>query len=116
MNGKIVKRGDSIFVEVVYRQSGHPRDTVLLWKSERVVRDPYRPGFPEDGDAVRDGGIAGGWANYHGEGWTVQFGSNCQAESATERDVPCPKVRKGIETRWHNGEWQKMLKGGWVRA
>lgn len=29
-------------------------------------------------------------------------------------DVPCPKVRKGIETRWHNGRWEKLLRGGWT--
>ena len=27
--------------------------------------------------------------------------------------VPCPKVRAGIETRWHEGHWQKLLKKGW---
>ncbi len=30
--------------------------------------------------------------------------------------IPCPKVRKGIETRWSYGEWQKLLKKGWVSA
>lgn len=30
--------------------------------------------------------------------------------------IPCPKVRKGIETRWH-GHWQKYLQTkGWVAA
>jgi len=31
--------------------------------------------------------------------------------------IPCPKVRKGIETRWEHGNWQKYLKNqGWVTA
>ena len=30
--------------------------------------------------------------------------------------IPCPKVRKGIETRWYNGRWEKLLKSGWVPA
>ena len=31
--------------------------------------------------------------------------------------IPCPKVRKGVETRWNNGRWQKYLKSeGWVTA
>lgn len=33
--------------------------------------------------------------------------------------LPCPKVRKGIETRYHYGQWQKYLKSskrGWVTA
>lgn len=30
-------------------------------------------------------------------------------------DVPCPKVRKGTETRWHLGQWQKYTRrDGWV--
>src|ERR1017187_846501 len=29
--------------------------------------------------------------------------------------IPCPKVRKGIETRWRNSRWEKYLKSeGWV--
>jgi hypothetical protein len=31
--------------------------------------------------------------------------------------IPCPKVRKGIETRWRNSRWEKYLKSeGWVTA
>jgi hypothetical protein len=31
--------------------------------------------------------------------------------------IPCPKVRKGIETRWRNSRWEKYLKSeGWVIA
>ena len=32
------------------------------------------------------------------------------------KPYPCPKVRKGIETRYHYGQWQKLLKSGWVSA
>jgi hypothetical protein len=30
-------------------------------------------------------------------------------------DIPCPKVRSGINTRWngHKGYWEKELKNGW---
>ena len=30
--------------------------------------------------------------------------------------IPVPKVRKGIETRYRNSSWQKLLKTGWVTA
>lgn len=30
--------------------------------------------------------------------------------------IPCPKVRKGIETKWLQGRWAKLLKSGWVSA
>jgi hypothetical protein len=32
-------------------------------------------------------------------------------------DVPRPKVRKGIETRWHNSRWERYTaRGGWIPA
>jgi hypothetical protein len=30
--------------------------------------------------------------------------------------IPCPKTRKGINTRWNNGRWEKELKTGWCKA
>lgn len=33
-----------------------------------------------------------------------------------EKSYPCPKVRKGTETRYHCGRWQKATKKGWVAA
>lgn len=34
------------------------------------------------------------------------------------QDIPCPKVRAGIKTRWNGdkGEWEKELKSGWCVA
>ena len=32
------------------------------------------------------------------------------------KPIPCPKVRKGIETRYKYGKWEKELKSGWVTA
>jgi len=29
-------------------------------------------------------------------------------------DAPRPKVRKGVEVRWNDGAWEKLLKRGWV--
>lgn len=34
-----------------------------------------------------------------------------------EEPIPVPKVRRGIETRYRNGKWEKYLKAqGWVSA
>lgn len=34
--------------------------------------------------------------------------------------IPCPKVRAGVQVRWHHngywGSWEKLLKKGWVSA
>jgi hypothetical protein len=41
-------------------------------------------------------------------------GGETQAAIVYSYDVPCPKVRKGIETRWYQGKWQKYTKArGW---
>jgi hypothetical protein len=31
-------------------------------------------------------------------------------------EIPCPKVRSGINTRYKNGYWEKELKTGWCTA
>lgn len=44
-------------------------------------------------------------------------GGQTQATFQETEDVTCPKVRRGIETRWRDGRWQKYLKtSGWVSA
>lgn len=41
---------------------------------------------------------------------------NTEAVKVEETPVPCPKVRKGIATRWYRGRWEKLLKSGWTIA
>lgn len=41
---------------------------------------------------------------------------NTKAVRVEREPLPCPKVRKGIETRYRDGRWQKLLKKGWVTA
>ena len=57
---------------------------------------------------------------YLGDGiyWNGRLASEMSLEPIVE-PIPCPKVRKGTETRWHkwNGRWEKYLKTqGWVQA
>ena len=56
---------------------------------------------------------------YGGYGPVVRLtnGGQTKAEKIEHIDVPCPKVRKGVQTRWERGHWQKYLKtSGWVAA
>lgn len=50
----------------------------------------------------------------------VRIDPQATAEYIDQWDIPCPPVRKGIETRWHKGAigyWEKYLKTkGWVPA
>ena len=58
-----------------------------------------------------------------GEHWTrplvvrLKDDGRTQAVKQETEDIPCPKVRAGIETRFRNGRWEKWLKAkGWVPA
>ena len=48
--------------------------------------------------------------------YLVDGGKTKSVHTAVE-PVPCPRIRKGIETQWNNGRWEKYLKAnGWVAA
>jgi hypothetical protein len=55
-------------------------------------------------------------------GWGLRFrlaeGGQTLPEHFEKEPIPCPKTRKGIDTRYHYGQWEKYLKsrGGWVAA
>jgi hypothetical protein len=100
MSAKIVKRGDDVFVASTERQYFNPVEYTVLWRVTRVARSPYRPGFPADGDVLQDVGSSCGVANYE----------------SSERPIPPPKVRAGIEVRYTSGRWEKLLRKGWVAA
>jgi hypothetical protein len=55
---------------------------------------------------------SGEWVNVR-----IIGGGQAKAFLVETTDVPMPKVRKGIETRFNSGCWQKYLKAdGWVTA
>ncbi len=44
-------------------------------------------------------------------------GGNTLPAFGENEPIPCPKVKKGTETRYRHGEWQKYLRSaGWVTA
>ena len=55
--------------------------------------------------------------------WTVKGGPLTKQDGSGHmisefEPIPCPKVKKGVETRWNDsrGWWEKMLKKGWTCA
>jgi hypothetical protein len=59
-----------------------------------------------------DGRYGGQLSN--GTRYTVEIDPRGQAVKIESIAIPCPKVRKGIETRFYRGEWQKYTKSaGW---
>lgn len=117
MTGTIRIVGDVIFVEYATDMYLEPRRTRMRWRVQRIVKDPYRPRHPEDGQTVTDSGLAGGCANWRGEGYSVHFPGDQIAEWSETTEIPPPKVREGTETRYHQGGWQKYNKRrGWINA
>ena len=44
-------------------------------------------------------------------------GNSTKSIKMDKEEIPCPKVREGIQTRYFFGTWQKYLKSkGWVPA
>lgn len=96
-------------------------------RSEQAVSEPrYCRLCGQHGDGVihniggtvlelsgREGRYGGLLAN--GGRYAVRIDSKAKAVRAETIPIPCPKVRKGLETRYANGHWQKYLKSeGWV--
>lgn len=53
----------------------------------------------------------------HGCPYTVWIDPKAQATTVEEILIDCPKVRKGIETRFRNERWEKYSKvKGWIMA
>ena len=48
--------------------------------------------------------------------WSADVAVRSECDRTESEPLPCPKVRKGIETRYRNGRWEKRLKTGWVPA
>jgi hypothetical protein len=67
-----------------------------------------------EGKLLEEGSSVGGTTLYRYERCTIIIRNNAEPVKVEHFDVPPPKVRKGVEVRWHQGEWQKRLKRGWV--
>jgi hypothetical protein len=52
----------------------------------------------------------------NGTSYTVHIDPRAAAIRIEHEPVPCPPVRRGLETRYRDGAWWKFLKSaGWVR-
>jgi hypothetical protein len=76
----------------------------------RYVRDSAYP------NADAKGGKTVRWLAYK-DGSYLEVEADCEAFEQVITPLPCPKVRKGIDTRYRQGAWEKYLKSeGWVKA
>jgi hypothetical protein len=120
LTGKLAERDGKLFVVYASPLDGAPKLRCLWWAVEKTRGNAYNAYRPEAGDTVRSTGDEWWTANREGVASNVgcvAFSSGKQADYIEEIDVPAPKVRKGIETRWHQGAWQRFSKrDGWIPA
>jgi hypothetical protein len=120
LTGKLAERDGKLFVVYDSPMDMAPKLHRLWWEVYQIKGNAWNAYRPEAGDTVRSQ-MGGDWtasregvASNTGSVW---FPSGLQARHIEEIDVPCPKVRKGIETRWYQGAWQKYSKAeGWIPA
>ena len=94
-----------------------PETIVLYWPIGRLPRADYehmlgREAFDEQRNGIF--AVRFGDSNHNYQRFQLESGGQTQAIAVERTQLPCPKVRKGIETRYCSGQWQKLLKTGWV--
>lgn len=117
--GVLAMRNGKLFVACVIRLENEPRQRRLWWPVVAAVGNSYNGLRPQVDDIARSRDDA--WQTSR-PGDQASSGSvltprNVQASFVDEESVSCPKVRKGIEVRWHQGAWQKYSRiHGWIAA
>jgi hypothetical protein len=99
--------------------SAEPIKTTLYWimsDSREPILDSLSDGIPaEYHDGIVSARDPRYWASH--DTLRYQLPGNKQADLVVNEPIPCPQVRKGIETRYRYGKWEKYLKAtGWISA
>ncbi len=119
MQGTLAEIDGKLCVRYATTYENEPTRQIMYWACERAVRNPYNANAPTAGDHARYNGNGSWDTSREGSGSTgsVSTGAGDRQAFKVEREpVPCPKVRKGLETRWYQGAWQKLMAKGWVPA
>jgi hypothetical protein len=84
------------------------------WGPAGEPRDGHEARYIRDSGHEFDGRRAVRWSVYCGNGAYLDIIAAETADQTIE-DWPCPKVRKGVETRYRHGAWEKYTKrDGWA--
>lgn len=117
LEGHLIEREGVLYVGYETTLDYEPVRLRYYWRVVSTTGNPWHGSRPAAGDRCRYNGHEV-WSTSREEGGST--GSVRQKEGAAdyiEREpVPAPKVRRGVELRWREGRWQKLLKKGWVAA
>lgn len=118
MRGTLELKDNRLCVRYEWPMSNEPTLVTIHWSVQRLVSTGYGQA-PKEGDSLQsiNSGI---WAasdatNLRATGQVV-IDPKVQAVHYEKTIIKCPKVRKGTETRYRDGAWEKLMKRGWVRA
>jgi hypothetical protein len=122
LNGKIIKlENGRLGIECISRDYRDPTEIRHVWEIPSMRATGF--GYCTIDDAIgRAASINDGRVScYLGEGkWLegqLAEGGSTKAIIVETREVPKPKVKAGISTRWRDGRWEKhLLRQGWIAA
>ena len=120
MNPKIVKCQGKWCIRSLYNMYNEPKMSICHWPIGKISQRIDLSFYEGQEVTPRYDRYSGIYtlrtAPYqHIDLYLIDGGKTQSIETVTE-NIPCPKVRKGIETRWENGRWEKLLKSGWKPA
>jgi hypothetical protein len=107
---------------VVWQDSNYSEPTIYrnYYACYPMTSHEFEIEFPEGTYRIYENSIPGSYSIFFDTGIrrTLYLADSSAKPIAFETEpYPCPKVRKGIETRYRDGRWEKYLKSsGWQPA
>ena len=117
MRGFLERRGGKWYVTVSDTMLCEPVRYFTPWEITATCPAPgnYNPA-PQLSEGAEVEYLRNGRFQLYANGAYTWIDSTEKGERRTE-PIPEPKVRKGVQTRYRNGGWQKYHKrDGWIRA
>ena len=116
----VVYEDGQLAIKYEYSVFSEPKIVTMFWSFGPCRLSDVEHLIGKDVRNIRDGAYE---IRYSGTGLASLYqtlrlpeGGSTKAFKVFETDYPCPPVRKGIETRYYNGVWQKYLKrDGWLQ-
>ena len=113
LEGKIKNRNGQLYVLYTTTLSSEPRRLYKWYRVTGSYSNRYGNARPADGDRATYAGT-GQWSTTDGNGSTGRVETE---DNATIEEVGVePPPSRGKDLRWHDGQWEKLMKSGWVAA
>jgi hypothetical protein len=116
LTGTVRQTGRDWYVDHSYPKFGEPAMITVSWRVIGGTRkESYGPAPELAPGLTVQCEIGAKWYAYDRGNYLILDTEH--EGTVAERPLPCPKVRAGVETRYHDGRWEKYLKArGWVAA